>query len=79
MKNKYAVFTKEVEQLVRKAKDPAEYVYNLTRDPELAVKFLKFDKKGQVDRVLKNMSTQTVAEKRKYMDNLLAKGKEFIR
>ena len=76
--NKYSLLTKEVEQQVREAKDPAEYVYNLTRDPEIAVKFLKFRTKGQVARVLKNMSTQSAVEKRRYMENLIAKGKEFI-
>ena len=76
--NKYALLTKEVEQQVREAKDPAEYVYNLTRDPEIAVNFLKFRSKGQVALVKKNMSTQSAVEKRRYMENLIAKGKEFI-
>ena len=43
--NKYALLTKEVEQQVREAKDPAEYVYNLTRDPRLLLSFSSFAQK----------------------------------
>lgn len=64
---------------LRKCNDMAEYVYEWTNSPELAVMFLKFNKHGQIKTVLKRMSQMSDGEKHYYMRNLLNKGKEFIK
>ena len=55
--------------------DRMEYVYNFTRNPELAVKCMKFDKQDQISFILRKMENMSYNQKCVYAERIIAKGK----
>ncbi len=76
---KLELISKYILKQIEGAEDPAEYVYNLTGEPKLAVNFLRFHKHGQVEAVLDRMSQQDEDANHVYMERLINKGKAFIK
>ena len=55
--------------------DRMEYVFNFTRNPELAVKCMKFDKQDQISFILRKMENMSYNQKCVYAERIIAKGK----
>ena len=59
--------------------DRMEYVFNFTRNPELAVKCMKFDKQDQIPSILRRMENMSYEQKCVYAERIIAKGKRLAR
>ena len=64
-----------LEYELNNAGDQMEYVFNFTRNPELAVKCMRFDKQNQVPSILRRMENMSYNQKCVYVERIIAKGK----